>query len=114
MVKSIQHFTEISINKFEELEDIFFKHPENIADYVTEITKELHTVGLLMIKESLEQMNELLKQSGKRQSSWVIEKDSKKQLIERCPAIGKEHTAFGREPGLYSVKLECCKSAAAA
>lgn len=56
MVKSIKHFAEESIKNFEKLEDDFFKNPEQIAEYVLGITKELHTVGLLMIKESLETM----------------------------------------------------------
>lgn len=81
MVKSIKHFAEESIKNFEKLEDDFFKNPEQIAEYVLGITKELHTVGLLMIKESLETMNQMLKESGKRQVSWVIEKDNEKNLI---------------------------------
>ena len=66
MIMSIKHFTEESIGIFENLEEDFFKHPDKIAEYVKGITKELHKIGLLMIQETLEQMNQQLKDSGKR------------------------------------------------
>ena len=71
MVKSIKHFAEESIKNFEKLEDDFFKNPEQIAEYVLGITKELHKVGLLIIQESLEQMNQQLKDNGKRTTRWI-------------------------------------------
>ena len=94
MVKSIKHFAEESIKNFEKLEDDFFKNPEQIAEYVLGITKELHTVGLLMIKESLETMNQMLKESGKRQVSWVIEKDNEKNLITSLGTVTFTKTLF--------------------
>ena len=81
MVNSIKHFEEESIKIFEKLEDEFFKNPEHMAEYICGITKELHKIGLLMVKESLENMNQLLKDSGKRKGSWVVEKESRKQLV---------------------------------
>ena len=94
MVKSIKHFAEESIKNFEKLEDDFFKNPEQIAEYVFGITKELHKVGLLMIKESLETMNQMLKESGKRQVSWVIEKDNEKNLITSLGTVTFTKTLF--------------------
>lgn len=94
MVKSIKHFAEESIKNFEKLEDDFFKNPEQIAEYVLGITKELHKVGLLMIKESLEAMNQMLKESGKRQVSWVIEKDNEKELITSLGTVTFTKTLF--------------------
>ena len=94
MVKSIKHFAEESIKNFEKLEDDFFRNPEQIAEYVLGITKELHKVGLLMIKESLETMNQLLKESGKRQASWVVEKDQEKSLITSLGTVTFTKTLF--------------------
>ena len=37
MVKSIKHFAEESISIFEKLEDDFFKHPEKMAEYTSEV-----------------------------------------------------------------------------
>lgn len=94
MVKSIKHFAEESISIFEKLEDDFFKHPEKMAEYVKGITTELHKVGLLMIQESLEQMNQQLKDSGKRTTGWYVEKDSKKQLVTSLGTVYFTKTLF--------------------
>ena len=99
MVKSIKHFAEESISIFEKLEDDFFKHPEKMAEYVKGITRELHKVGLLMIQESLEQMNQQLKDSGKRTTGWYVEKDSQKQLShhwEQC-TLQKPSSRTGKQ-----------------
>lgn len=77
MIKSIKHFAEESISIFEKLEDDFFQHPEKMAEYVRGITKELHRVGILMIQESLEQMNQQLKDSGKRTPGGMLKKTAK-------------------------------------
>ena len=107
MVKSIKHFTEESISIFENLEDEFFKHPEKMAEYVKGITKELHKVGLLMIQETLEQMNQQLKDSGKRTSGWYVEKDSTKQLITSLGTVHFTKTLFcNRETGEMEYLLD--------
>ena len=100
MIKSIKHFAEESINIFEKLEDDFFKHPEKMAEYVKGITKELHKAGILMIQESLEQMNQQLKDSGKRTTGWYVEKDSQKQLVTSLGTVHFTKTLFmNRETG---------------
>jgi len=107
MVKSIKHFEEKSIKIFENLEDEFFKHPEQMAEYITGITEELHKIGLLMLKESLENMNQLLKESGKRKSSWLIEKDSQKQLITSLGTVYFTKTLFtNRDTGEMEYLLD--------
>ena len=107
MIKSIKHFAEESISIFEKLEDDFFKHPEKMAEYVKGITKELHKVGLLMIQESLEQMNQQLKDSGKRTTGWYVEKDSQKQLVTSLGTVHFTKTLFtNRETGKMEYLLD--------
>ena len=107
MVKSIKHFEEKSIKIFESLEDDFFRHPERMAEYITGITEELHKIGLLMLKESLENMNQLLKESGKRKSSWLIEKDKEKQLITSLGTVYFTKTLFtNRDTGKSEYLLD--------
>ena len=107
MVKSIKHFAEESISIFEKLEDDFFKHPEKMAEYVRGITRELHKVGLLMIQESLEQMNQQLKDSGKRTTRWYVEKDSQKQLVTSLGTVHFTKTLFkNRETGKMEYLLD--------
>ena len=107
MIKSIKHFAEESISIFEKLEDDFFKHPEKMAEYVRGITRELHKVGLLMIQESLEQMNQQLKDSGKRLTGWYVEKDSQKQLVTSLGTVHFTKTLFkNRETGKREYLLD--------
>ena len=63
MINSISYFEEKCINRFEKLEDNFMKEPLKLAEYVTGLTEELHNLGLQMIQESLESMNEMIKKS---------------------------------------------------
>ena len=51
MIKSIKYF-----------EDDFMKEPTKIAEYVLGVTDELHKLGLEMIKESLESMDQMLQE----------------------------------------------------
>ena len=107
MVKSIKHFAEESISIFEKLEDDFFKHPEKMAEYVRGITRELHKVGLLIIQESLEQMNQQLKDNGKRTTRWYVEKDSQKQLVTSLGTVHFTKTLFkNRETGEMEYLLD--------
>lgn len=107
MVKSIKHFAEESISIFEKLENEFFQHPEKMAEYIRGITKELHKVGVLMIQESLEQMNQQLKDSGKRTTGWYVEKDSPKQLVTSLGTVHFTKTLFrNRETGKMEYLLD--------
>lgn len=63
MINSIRYFEKECIKKFEKLEDEFMKEPTKIAEYVLGVTEELHKLGLEMIKESLESMNQMLRES---------------------------------------------------
>ena len=66
MINSIKYFEEECINRFEKLEDEFMKNPQQLAEYITGITLELHKLGLQMIRESLENMDEMLRESPVR------------------------------------------------
>ena len=60
MIKSIQQFNEKSVPIFERLEDDFIKDPTDIAQYITDLTEELHKAGVRMIEETLEYLDEML------------------------------------------------------
>ena len=63
MIKSIKYFEENCIKKFEKLENDFLREPSKIAEYVLSLTDELHNLGLRMIQESLELMDEMFQES---------------------------------------------------
>lgn len=94
MIKSIQHFEENSIKKFEKLEDEFFKNPKDFASYVVGLTEELHNFGLRMIQESLETMNQLLRDSSKRGENWTVDQHNVKQLITSLGTVTYTKTLF--------------------
>ena len=49
MYNSIKYFEKECISKFEKLEDDFIKEPQKLAEYVLNLTDELHKFGLRMI-----------------------------------------------------------------
>ena len=76
------------------------KEPQKLAEYVLGLTEELHKVGIRMIQESLEEMNEMLRKSQKRLQHWVVESHTTKQLITSLGTVTYEKTLFkNRETG---------------
>ena len=94
MINSIRYFEEECIPKFEELEDEFLKNPTLLAEYVLGLTEQLHHLGLRMIQESLESMDQMLNQSPIRRKSWLVESHSKKQLLTSLGTVHFTKTLF--------------------
>lgn len=91
MIKSITYFEEKSIKIFEQLEDNFIKHAQNLAEYISGITKELYQLGLEMVKESLDEM---IKESLYRRKTWVVEFYTSKQLLTSLGTVTFRKTLF--------------------
>ncbi len=107
MLNSIKYFEKKCINKFEELENKFLKEPTKIAEYVYAITDELHRLGLEMIKESLETMDTLLRESQLRKKNWHIESVTNKQLTTSLGDVSFKKTLFHhKETGEYVYLLD--------
>jgi hypothetical protein len=94
MINSIKYFEEECINKFEQLEDEFLKHPDKMAEFVLGITDELHKLGLAMIQEALETMDRMIQESPVRRRKWTIETHSQKQLTTSLGDIRFLKTLF--------------------
>lgn len=107
MINSISYFEEKCINRFEKLEDDFMKEPLKLAEYVTGLTEELHNLGLQMIQESLESMNEMIKKSQKRLQHWVVESHETKQLVTSLGTVTFQKTLFtNKETGKSEYLLD--------
>ena len=107
MFKSIKYFEEECINRFEKLEDDFMKEPQKLAEYVLGLTEELHNLGLRMIQDSLEEMNEMIRKSQKRLQHWVVEAHETKQLITSLGTVTFEKTLFkNKETGKCEYLLD--------
>lgn len=110
MYNSIKYFEEECISKFEKLEDEFIKEPQKLAEYVLNLTDELHNLGLRMIQESLEEMNTMLRKSPKRLQHWVVESHDTKQLITSLGKVTFEKTLFtNKETGESEYLLDRIK-----
>ena len=107
MFKSIKYFEEECINRFEKLEDDFMKEPQKLAEYVLGLTEELHNLGLRMIQDSLEEMNEMIRKSQKCLQHWVVEAHETKQLITSLGTVTFEKTLFkNKETGKCEYLLD--------
>ena len=94
MVKSIQHFHEVSVGVFEKIIADFYKTPTDMAGFVQGITEELHRVGILLIQETLEEMDQMICLSGKRLFEWVVEQHNTKHLLTSLGDVSFRKTLF--------------------
>ena len=94
MVKSIQHFNEVSTGVFGKIITEFYKKPTDMASLVLGITEELHKVGIQLIQETLEEMDQLLCKSGKRQFDWIIERHDTRHLLTSLGNVTFRKTLF--------------------
>lgn len=107
MVNSIKYFEEECIKKFEKLEDDFMKEPKKLAEYVLRLTDELHKLGLQMIQESLESMDEMLQKSPIRRRHWIVESHESKQLLTSLGEVRFQKTLFtNKETGKSEYLLD--------
>ncbi len=70
------------------------KNPTHLAEYVLNLTDELHNLGLEMVKESLESMDMMLQKSPIRRRNWVVETHSEKQLTTFLGDVRFRKTLF--------------------
>ncbi len=88
MEKSILHFNDVCVGVFDKLIAEFYKTPTDIAGFVSNITEELHRWGIMLIQETLEGMDQMIRESGKWKSSWVIEKQPKEPNKKLTTSLG--------------------------
>ena len=107
MIKSIQHFEEVSTGVFVKLIGEFMRNPMDIASFTTGITEELHRIGQLLIQEALEEMDQMICGSGKRKQNWVVERHEKKHLLTVLWDVYFKKTYFtNKETGITECLLD--------
>ena len=94
MVKSIQHFEEVSTGVFETIIRKFVDNPKDFASFTYGITEELHALGRTIIEETLEELDGMICKSGKRKHDWIIEQRPKKQLVTTLGTVRFRKTFF--------------------
>lgn len=107
MINSIRYFEEECINRFEKMEDNFMKNPLQMAEYVISMTAELHNLGLRMIQDSLEAMDQMLQDSPMRLKHWIVESHTTKQLVTSLGTVTFRKTLFtNKETGTSEYLLD--------
>lgn len=94
MYNTIQHFEEIGIKKIEEIIEKFIKDPTDMASFVTGIREEVVSLGLSVIQETLEDMDNEIRSSNKRKEKWSIVRKDEKQLKTSLGDITFKKTLF--------------------
>jgi len=94
MYKSIQGFEETGIKKLEKVIEEFIKEPQKMAEFVYGIRDEMILLALEIIKETLEDCNQMIRESGKRRENWDIVRTDKKKLTTSLGTIEFEKTLF--------------------
>jgi hypothetical protein len=97
MIKSIQLFEEVGIKNLEKVIEKFLKDPKDMASFVYGITENIIKLGLDIIKETLEDCDEMLRNSGKRKQNWQIVKKDEKRLITSLGTVCFEKTLFNNK-----------------
>ena len=105
MYNTIQHFEEIGIKKIEKIIESFIKDPKDMASFVTGIRDEVVSLGLSVIQETLEDMDQQIRSSQKRKEKWNIVRKDEKQLKTSLGDILIHKTLFKNKEDHHSEYL---------
>lgn len=94
MKKSITQFLEVGTKKLESAGEKFIKNPTDIASFAMAVKEEILVLGLSLIQEMLEDMDQAIKDNQVRKSSWDIVKVDKKSLITCIGSVEFRKTLY--------------------
>lgn len=94
MERSIQYFINNSIGIFGEVIGKFYKEPTKIAEFVSGIAAETNRLGVMLIQETLETMDQMICDSGKRRLEWTVEQHNRKNLLTSLGNVAFRKTLF--------------------
>lgn len=107
MIKSIQQFGEVGVNFLEKVIEKFMMNPKNQADFIYGITENIINLGLSIISETLEEMDEELRNSSFRKKKWSIVKKDETTLLTSMGNVTYKKTLFiNKESGERSYLLD--------
>jgi len=107
MIKSIQQFGEVGVKILENVIEKFVMNPKNQADFIYGITEGVTNLGLSIIAETLEEMDEELRSSSFRKRRWSIVKQDETTLLTSLGNVTYKKTLFiNKESGERSYLLD--------
>lgn len=107
MVNSVKYFNEVCIKKFLEFSADFADDPKDLASYVKNITDQLVKLGTLIVKETLEEFDSIIKASSERKSRWYVDKTVEKNIITSLGSVDYNKTLYkDKKSGEYVYLLD--------
>ncbi len=107
MIKSILQFEEVGVKKLGKVLEDFIREPEKQAEFIYGVTDSVIQLGLNIIKETFESMDEELRTSNKRKCSWVISRRDETSLITTLGTVKYHKTLFkNKETGMCEYLLD--------
>lgn len=107
MITSINYFEEKIIPELDEIQTNFFKDPKKFSDYVLSVTEQVHKLGIMILKETLEEADKLLRESQVRKRHWHVEHRHNKSLITHLGTVEFQKTLFvNKETGKSKYLLD--------
>lgn len=70
----IRYFNEECIRKFLNLRLKLYEKPENLADFICDIRKETDEIARRIVQQTMQEMNDLIKQMPERTEKWTVER----------------------------------------
>jgi len=92
--RSIQYFINNSIGIFGEVIGQLYKEPTKFAEFVNGIAAETNRLGIMLIQETLENMDRMICDSGKRRLEWTVEQHNWKNLLTSLGNVAFRKTLF--------------------
>lgn len=105
MRNSILHFSEEGIKYLEKAKEKFANHLDDIAGYIEAVRSEVVQLELEIIKETLENFDEMFRASQMRREKWEIVRRDEKQLITSLGTVCFSKTLFRNKQSRQSKYL---------
>ena len=107
MIKSIQQFEEFGVKILEKVLKTFAKEPQKQAEFIYGITDSVIQLGLDLIAETFESMDDEIRSSGYRKKKWVISRRDQTSLITSLGTVFYHKTLFkSKETGVFEYLLD--------
>lgn len=94
MIKSIQQFEQVGVKILAGVLEKFIKEPQKQAEFIYGVTDSVIQLGLDMIAETFESMDEEIRASNFRTKGWVISRRDETSLITSLGTVKYHKTLF--------------------
>jgi len=94
MINSIQHFGDIGVGNIFNARNSFLKEPHKQAEFVYEVTQNVVQLGLAILAETYEEMDQAIRADRKRKQKWHIVRRDTTSLLTSLGEVTYQKTLF--------------------